>query len=451
MAVRRPSGVFASLDANARAVLGAGLPQAPTEPTATGPESTPIPAPPPPPATTPAAPKTKALRLAHGCARGARVAGAVGALYPRAEHHHAAGSGSVGAVEPPTAADIDKALEVLQERPDRRPPCVQPRRSPVRRRRRLQRADARRGYRRRAGRRRLRPARRNPRQHGGRGADDRTALGPRHRRSRRRAPAAGGLRTIGCDARRATRDRGRRRGAGRPRGPGGGGGAGAAGAEQAVPGCLARLPHAEPPTERLHQLPRRADRPRGGGRRGGQAAPQGSHLPACAHTDRHRADRSATSRSCARSDRAVYGTLGARRAGGCGRRRRRRRDSAAAGRARSESSPRKGNTRKSRARKGRHGKGHQTTRSRRPPRARRRTKSTPASTVPATRLKPPRRPRRPPRSLRPRSRLPRSRPPKRPRPKSRPASNRRRRRPRRARRPRSRQPPHPRPLRARKS
>ena len=63
MAVRRPSGVFASLDANARAVLGAGLPQAATE--AAGPESKPLSAPPPPAATSAAA-KTSFLASRSG-------------------------------------------------------------------------------------------------------------------------------------------------------------------------------------------------------------------------------------------------------------------------------------------------------------------------------------------------------------------------------------------------
>ena len=53
MAVRRPSGVFASLDANARAVLGANLPGA-SESAATGPESTPI--------ASPRAPRRRPLR-----------------------------------------------------------------------------------------------------------------------------------------------------------------------------------------------------------------------------------------------------------------------------------------------------------------------------------------------------------------------------------------------------
>src|SRR4051812_6235472 len=65
MAVRRPSGGFASLDAHARAVLGAGLPGAPAEGAATGPESTPISAPPP-PASTPAIPKTSFLASRSG-------------------------------------------------------------------------------------------------------------------------------------------------------------------------------------------------------------------------------------------------------------------------------------------------------------------------------------------------------------------------------------------------
>src|SRR5580698_47317 len=64
MAVRRPSGVFASLDANARAVLGAAHPAA-LETAATGPESTPI-ASPPPPSAAPPIPKTSFLGSRSG-------------------------------------------------------------------------------------------------------------------------------------------------------------------------------------------------------------------------------------------------------------------------------------------------------------------------------------------------------------------------------------------------
>ena len=116
MAVRRPSGVFASLDANARAVLGAGLPQAPTEATATGPESTPISAPPP-PATTPAAPKTSFLASRTG-APVAPASPAQSGPFTRARSTTTRPVPVPSALfEPPTAADIDKALEVLQEAP----------------------------------------------------------------------------------------------------------------------------------------------------------------------------------------------------------------------------------------------------------------------------------------------------------------------------------------------
>jgi uncharacterized protein (TIGR02266 family) len=116
MAVRRPSGVFASLDANARAVLGGGLPQAPTEATATGPASTPISAPPP-PATTPAIPKTSFLASRTG-APVAPASPAQSGPFTRARSTTSRPVPVPSALfEPPTAADIDKALEVLQEAP----------------------------------------------------------------------------------------------------------------------------------------------------------------------------------------------------------------------------------------------------------------------------------------------------------------------------------------------
>ncbi len=116
MAVRRPSGVFASLDANARAVLGAGLPQAPAEGTATGPESTPI-STPPPPATTPAIPKTSFLASRSGVP-GAPASPAQSGPFTRARSTTTRPVPVPSALfEPPTAADIDKALEVLQEAP----------------------------------------------------------------------------------------------------------------------------------------------------------------------------------------------------------------------------------------------------------------------------------------------------------------------------------------------
>ena len=116
MAVRRPSGVFASLDANARAVLGGGMPQVPTEATATGPESTPISAPPP-PATTPAIPKTSFLASRPG-APVAPASPAQSGPFTRARSTTSRPVPVPSALfEPPTAADIDKALEVLQEAP----------------------------------------------------------------------------------------------------------------------------------------------------------------------------------------------------------------------------------------------------------------------------------------------------------------------------------------------
>ena len=136
MAVRRPSGVFASLDANARAVLGAGLPQAPSatsatsatsEGAATGPESTPISAPPP-PATTPAIPKTSFLGSRAGVP-GAPASPAQSGPFTRARSTTTRPVPVPSALfEPPTAADIDKALEVLQEAPG---PAPEPRPTPA--------------------------------------------------------------------------------------------------------------------------------------------------------------------------------------------------------------------------------------------------------------------------------------------------------------------------------
>jgi uncharacterized protein (TIGR02266 family) len=116
MAVRRPSGVFASLDANARAILGAGLPQAPAEGAATGPESTPISAPPP-PAATPGVPKTSFLSSRSG-APVAPASTAQSGPFTRARSTTTRPVPVPSALfEAPTAADIDKALEVLQEAP----------------------------------------------------------------------------------------------------------------------------------------------------------------------------------------------------------------------------------------------------------------------------------------------------------------------------------------------
>ena len=115
MAVRRPSGVFASLDANARAVLGTTHPL-PTEGAATGPESTPISAPPP-PAATPPIPKTSFLASRAG-APNAPASAAPSGPFTRARSTTQRPVPVPSALfEPPTAADIDKALEALQEAP----------------------------------------------------------------------------------------------------------------------------------------------------------------------------------------------------------------------------------------------------------------------------------------------------------------------------------------------
>jgi uncharacterized protein (TIGR02266 family) len=115
MAVRRPSGVFASLDANARAVLGAGLPGASTEAPATGPESTPLSTPPPP--ATPSVSKTSFLASRTG-APVAPASAAPSGPFTRARNTSGRPVPVPSALfEAPTAADIDKALEVLQEAP----------------------------------------------------------------------------------------------------------------------------------------------------------------------------------------------------------------------------------------------------------------------------------------------------------------------------------------------
>ena len=232
--------------------------------------------------------------------------------------------------EPPTAADIDKALEVLQEAPGPAPAARQSPTVP-----RYVADDASNEPTRvadvvdelvggSAGPRGTMPAPMTDRLSAGAAGEPR-----RHGR------VPGGIRTVGGAARRAPRGRGRRRGAGRPRGAGGGGGAGAARPEQAIPGRFARLSHAEPPAARPHHRARRGGRPRGGGRRGRQAAPQGSLLPNGCRANGCRAERGVTgahpgpAHRCASAGRDRSDD-GARRGGGCGRRRRRSRDAAAA-------------------------------------------------------------------------------------------------------------------------
>src|SRR5579871_180842 len=117
MAVRRPSGVFASLDANARAVLG--TPPVPGTSQATGPEATPIAVPPAPavPAAPSGLPKAGAPGLRSGVPTlptSSTPSGPFGRVRATGTHRVPVPS---ALFEPPTAADIDKALEVLQEAP----------------------------------------------------------------------------------------------------------------------------------------------------------------------------------------------------------------------------------------------------------------------------------------------------------------------------------------------
>ncbi len=126
MAVRRPSGVFASLDANARAVLGATHPAA-LETAAAGPESTPI-ASPPPPSAVPPIPKTSFLGSRSGVPA-APASPAPSGPFTRARTTTSRPVPVPSALfEPPTAADIDKALEALAEAPG---PAPAPRPTPA--------------------------------------------------------------------------------------------------------------------------------------------------------------------------------------------------------------------------------------------------------------------------------------------------------------------------------
>jgi uncharacterized protein (TIGR02266 family) len=114
IAVRRPSGVFASLDANARAVLGAAAGHG--APEATGPESTPIAVPPAPVVPAPIA-KTSFLGSRSG-APAAPASAVPSGPFTRARATTTRPVPVPSALfEPPTAADIDKALEALQEAP----------------------------------------------------------------------------------------------------------------------------------------------------------------------------------------------------------------------------------------------------------------------------------------------------------------------------------------------
>ena len=114
MAVRRPSGVFASLDANARAVLGTAAGHG--APEATGPESTPIAVPPAPAVPAPLS-KTSFLASRSG-APAAPASAAPSGPFTRARATTTRPVPVPSALfEPPTAADIDKALEALQEAP----------------------------------------------------------------------------------------------------------------------------------------------------------------------------------------------------------------------------------------------------------------------------------------------------------------------------------------------
>jgi molecular chaperone DnaK len=126
IAVRRPSGVFASLETNARAVFGtaAGGESASTSSAASGPESTPIAVPPAPtvpavaaPAVPAAIPKTSFLGSRSG-APTAPVPAAPSGPFTRARSTTTRPVPVPSALfEPPSAADIDKALEALEEVP----------------------------------------------------------------------------------------------------------------------------------------------------------------------------------------------------------------------------------------------------------------------------------------------------------------------------------------------
>ena len=133
MAVRRPSGVFASLDASTRALLGANanLPEA-AETGATRPESTPIASPPPPsgpaPSAIPQTSKTSFLGSRAGVP-GAPASPAPSGPFTRARTTTSRPVPVPSALfEPPTAADIDKALEALEEVPG---PAPAPRPTPA--------------------------------------------------------------------------------------------------------------------------------------------------------------------------------------------------------------------------------------------------------------------------------------------------------------------------------
>ena len=118
MAVRRPSGVFANLDASARAALGP-----PGGPGATGPEATPIAVPPAPAVPPPAVPKTAFPASGPAAAARGGVPAAPASSTPSGPFSRARATGTrpvpvpSALFEPPTAADIDKALEALQEAP----------------------------------------------------------------------------------------------------------------------------------------------------------------------------------------------------------------------------------------------------------------------------------------------------------------------------------------------
>ena len=188
-----------------------GSPGPPTEASATGPESTPISAPPP-PATAPAIPKTSFLASRSGVPIAPASRGAVRSLHPRARNTTTRPVPVPSALfEAPTAADIDKALEVLQEAPGPAPAA-----RPVPSAPRYVADDASNeptrvgGHRRRAGRRRLRPARDSHRRRG-LGADDRAALGRREPASAGAGEPLSGSLPVGCFARRALEIVGRRR------------------------------------------------------------------------------------------------------------------------------------------------------------------------------------------------------------------------------------------------
>ena len=242
MAVRRPSGVFASLDTNARAVLGAAAGAEPglRRPRPRGPSRRRSPFHPRPPSRRRGRPADPEDQLPRDRARARRPRPPRRAVGPftRARATTTRPVPVPSALfEPPTAADIDRALEALAEVPGPTP-AARPTPSVPR-----YVAD---------------DASNEPTRVGdvvdelvGAAADARAACAGSAPMTERLAGTRGRRRAAGWRPRTASaavarraprRGRRRRRRAGGPRTAGGGAGAGRARSEQAVPRRLARLP-----------------------------------------------------------------------------------------------------------------------------------------------------------------------------------------------------------------